>query len=600
MSTRLVDRVSGMLASRTDRRGFLVRSAITGTALVAAPGTFVLRPTTAYAAVCSCSGSSCGCGSLCCDGYTEMCCTLSGTNRCPPGTYAGGWWKADGSGFCGDAPRYYIDCNVVPGQSPCGCGCANGDCDNRKSCCTVFRYGQCHQEVPSVTAIMCRVITCTPPWVFDRACTTTPATDNGTGGHDRPCLHNPIGNIDGMAALAPGRVRVVGWAADPDTSAPLDIDIYVDGAFKARTRADGSRPDIASALPGAGPNHGFDVTLDVPGNAVSLCAYAINQGDGSQNPLLACWPVPHNPFGSVDEVSQVPGQGYRVRGWAIDPDNPAPTDVHVYGDGALIAVLRADANRPDVAALLPAYGANHGYEAVIASGARNVCVYAINSGAGSSNTLLGCRVMAHEPFGNVELVAIVPDGGIRVKGWVIDPDTAGSISVDVYADGANGTRIVADIDRPDVAAAYPGHGQALGYDVVLPFPDARSVCVYGINAGAGGNALLGCRQLAHEPFGSLDGVTAEGGGLRVRGWAVDPDRAGPIDVHVYVDGRIAAMLTANGDRPDIAAVFPGYGATHGYDTVIAVPRGNHYVCAYAINQAAGSTNPTLGCTAVAF
>jgi hypothetical protein len=528
-----------------------------------------------------------------------MCCTLTGANTCPPGTFAGGWWKADGSGFCGDAPRYYIDCNVMPGQSPCGCGCANGDCGNRKSCCTVFRYGQCHQDIPNVTAIMCRVITCTPPWVFDPKCTTSPATDNGTRGHDRACLHNPIGNIDGVAATGLGKIRIVGWAADPDAAtSPLDVDIYVDGAFRSRTRADRSRPDVSGALPGGGSNHGFDVTVSVEPNARAVCAYAINQGAGTQNPLLGCWPVPHNPFGSIDEVALAPGKGVRVRGWAIDPDGAGPVDVHVYGDGALVGVIRADGPRPDLVALFPDYGPNHGYDAVIATGARNICVYVINAGVGD-NQLLGCRVVAHEPFGNVEQVSIVPDGGIRVKGWVIDPDSATSISVDVYADGAFAKRIVANADRPDVQAAYPGHGRALGYDVVLPLPDARTVCVYGINEGPGGNVLLGCRQLGHEPFGSLDRVDAAAGGLRVQGWALDPDRAGPIDVHVYVDGRLAAVTRADRNRPDIAASFPAYGPTHGFDVTVAVPRGTHQVCAYAINQAAGSTNPSLGCKAAA-
>ena len=78
-------------------------------------------PGSAYAAVCSCSGSSCDCGSRCCDGYTEFCCTLNGDNRCPPGSIMAGWWKADGSGFCGpNAPRYYMDCNASCGG--CGCG----------------------------------------------------------------------------------------------------------------------------------------------------------------------------------------------------------------------------------------------------------------------------------------------------------------------------------------------------------------------------------------------------------------------------------------------------------------------------------------------
>jgi hypothetical protein len=170
----------------------------------------------------------------------------------------------------------------------------------------------------------------------------------------------------------------------------------------------------------------------------------------------------------------------------------------------------------------------------------------------------------------------------------------------VYVDGGFAGRIVADADRPDVQATYPGHGRALGYDVVLPFPDARTVCVYGINAGPGGNVTLGCRQLVHEPFGSLDDVSPTAGGLRVRGWAIDPDHAGPVDVHVYVDGHIAAITRADRDRPDIAAAFPSYGGPHGYDLEVAVARGGHQVCTYAINQSAGASNPQLGCRLATF
>ena len=191
MSVRLVNAASEALARRTGRRGFLARTAVVGTAATVAPRRFLLEPISAYAAVCNCSGSTCDCAASCCDGYTEFCCTITGSNSCPPGTLAAGWWKADAPGLCGSAPRYYIDCNVAPGQSPCRCGCANGSCGHRKACCTQFRYGQCHQEVPVVGAIMCRVVTCTPPWVIDPTCTTAIRTDNATRNHNAACLAVP-------------------------------------------------------------------------------------------------------------------------------------------------------------------------------------------------------------------------------------------------------------------------------------------------------------------------------------------------------------------------------------------------------------------------
>ena len=190
MSQRLAERASEWIGTRTSRRGFLVRTAVGGAALSTSPLDFTLRPISAYAAACQCRNQPCSCGTACCDGYTEFCCTLNGSNTCPPGTIAGGWWKADGSGFCGDLPRYYIDCNVAPGQNPCSCQCALGDCNHRVTCCTQFRYGQCHQEVPIVGAIMCRVVSCSPPWELDSTCTTVVATDDLTASHDAPCLHH--------------------------------------------------------------------------------------------------------------------------------------------------------------------------------------------------------------------------------------------------------------------------------------------------------------------------------------------------------------------------------------------------------------------------
>ena len=65
-TAQLVDKVSGALSARFSRRGFFARSAVVGSAIAANPITYALTPTDAYAAVCSCSGSNCDCGSLCC------------------------------------------------------------------------------------------------------------------------------------------------------------------------------------------------------------------------------------------------------------------------------------------------------------------------------------------------------------------------------------------------------------------------------------------------------------------------------------------------------------------------------------------------------
>ena len=181
MNRELADAAASLLGARSNRRSFLVRMAVAGSALTVAPLRFILQPGTAYGAVCG-PDSSCG------GGYTAMCCTISGENRCPPGSFAAGWWKADNSGLCcGNAARYYIDCNLQCGQQ-CQCRCASGSCDERKVCCNVFRYGQCHQEIACYGPIVCRVVSCNPPWTFDDSCTRDVLVDNATAQHSAPCL----------------------------------------------------------------------------------------------------------------------------------------------------------------------------------------------------------------------------------------------------------------------------------------------------------------------------------------------------------------------------------------------------------------------------
>ena len=269
-----MERVSRIVDRNASRRGFLSSSAMGATALAVAPATFALKPTTAYAAICTCAGSQCNCNSLCCDGYTDFCCLLTGENLCPPGTVVAGWWKADGSGMCdidgARRPRYYLDCNTIcdPG---CGCGgsgicdhdcagsphcrCATG-CNSRKVDCTRFRYGQCSQEIPCVGPITCRIITCVPPWLWDDSCTGATATDNYTRFHDRPCLHDGFTDVSPISYYR----DPVEWMAERGITTGYSDDIF--GPEEATERA-----HISTFLwrymgaPAASQSVGFD---DVP------------------------------------------------------------------------------------------------------------------------------------------------------------------------------------------------------------------------------------------------------------------------------------------------------------------------------------------------
>ena len=309
---------------------------------------------------------------------------------------------------------------------------------------------------------------------------------------------SPIGTLDVVSALGPGKIQVQGWSIDQDTTNPIAVHVYVDAAGTALV-ANGDRPDVGAAYPGYGDAHGFDAVLDAAGGQHQVCAYAINV-DGGANRLLGCRGVTvpsGSPIGSLDVVSAGPGS-VTVAGWAIDPDTTAPIPVHVYVGGAGTA-LTADQGRPDVSAVFPPYGEAHGYSAVLGAPAGPVtaCAYAINVGAGG-NALLGCRtvtVVGGQPIGALDVVTRT-FVGIEVAGWAIDPDTTGSIPVHVYV-GPAGYVLDATQPRPDVAAAVPGYGPDHGYRAYVPDPGGRvSVCAYAINAAGGGsNQQIGCRSL---------------------------------------------------------------------------------------------------------
>jgi len=109
---------------------------------------------------------------------------------------------------------------------------------------------------------------------------------------------NPVGHFDKVGSPGAGRVRVAGWAFDPNAKTrPLSIHAYVGG--KAGTkgakgytlgRASKRRGDVGKAFKrlGIGAQHGFDVVFKTgEGGKQAVCVYAINVGPGSSS-LLGC------------------------------------------------------------------------------------------------------------------------------------------------------------------------------------------------------------------------------------------------------------------------------------------------------------------------
>lgn len=208
---------------------------------------------------------------------------------------------------------------------------------------------------------------------------------------------SPSGNLDGVDITSPRTVSVRGWALDRDTTAPIDVDIYVDGVKAGRFNAAAFRGDIAAAFPAFGGNHGYAVPLTLTTGSHTVCAYGINVGNIGTNTTLGCKSVflSSDPFGSFDAAGATRGV-LTGNGWAIDPDSVNPIGVHVYVDGVFRVAVTANTTRTDVGAVFPFFGSSHGYafSVPVSPGSRQVCTYSINVGAGS-NRLIMCRnVMA--------------------------------------------------------------------------------------------------------------------------------------------------------------------------------------------------------------
>ena len=342
-----------------------------------------------------------------------------------------------------------------------------------------------------------------------------------------------------------------------------------------------------------------------------------------------------SPIGALDLATVVPdgapagnqaaAPGLRVAGWAIDPDGASSTTVHLYLNGTVIGIGDASLTRSDVASVYPSFGAHHGFDVMLAPdgfpfwrlmpGDNIVCAYGIDSGS-DANALLGCQtvVAGRSPFGAVDVVTALPDGGLRVAGWVIDPDTVVATGVHIWVDGVYRSVRHAAERRVDVGAIHPTYGDGHGFDAhVTDLGNGpHTVCVYGLDTGldAGSviyapHALLACRAVTISgnpidvrdvpPIGALDLVTAlPGGPAGVAGWAIDPDTAMSISVTVRVDAVLTAGRLADVTRTDVGAAYPLYGPYHGYDIAFFLSAGSHSVCTYGIDTAS-NVETLLGC-----
>jgi len=110
-------------------------------------------------------------------------------------------------------------------------------------------------------------------------------------------------------------------------------------------------------------------------------------------------------------------------------------------------------------------------------------------------------------------------------------------------------------------------------------------------------------QASQDPIGWLDLVSSPGPGqIRIAGWAFDRDAPyQSVVIHAYVGGGAGVgeghndseLGVADKTRRDVAAVYPGTGEKHGFDSTFSTHMtGYQPVCVYALNIGGGN-NPML-------
>ena len=137
---------------------------------------------------------------------------------------------------------------------------------------------------------------------------------------------SPVGYVDGVSVVGPGKLRVRGWTLDEDElTTPLEVHVYVGGgpgdgnAEGHIIMANQLREDIGIAYPGAGSYHGFDVILNTGKSGDQVVnIFGINVRGGSNTLLnnsgvtVNIPPDTENPVITNAQVSGLSSYGYTV------------------------------------------------------------------------------------------------------------------------------------------------------------------------------------------------------------------------------------------------------------------------------------------------
>lgn len=139
---------------------------------------------------------------------------------------------------------------------------------------------------------------------------------------------------------------------------------------------------------------------------------------------------------------------------------------------------------------------------------------------------------------------------------------------------------------------------------VVPIPAARARAAIAVISCVLAAAVLAIAVPARgsvppaDPIGKLWSVTAHGGGVRMAGWAADPNAlSSNVTVVGYVDGRKTAAATpTNISEPRVAARYHT-GPTPGFSLDVPVPSTGHHTACLVARGLGPGLDSVVGCAA---
>ncbi|MDR6880410.1 hypothetical protein J2X61_002157, partial [Bacillus sp. 3255] len=174
-------------------------------------------------------------------------------------------------------------------------------------------------------------------------------------------------------------------------------------------------------------------------------------------------------------------------------------------------------------------------------------------------------------------------------------------TVNISAIGVNTHHIAAFVKGPndaDYVWIANQTGTQFSYDYTPPITGSYSILVKARNGVDGDDSTtlvtsssVSINVVGSQSEGSLDWITSN----IIAGWAWQPSRPNDaIDVHIYINGQIKAVVKANQYRSDLVTAGKGNGY-HGFSYQIdwsGYAPGTYQVVAYAVDGS--GNNPSLG------